>query len=183
VPFLTIHQAKGLEFPIVVLGSAFKTEREADKVEVIVRELLEKEGEPLDKISHFDNMRMFYVALSRAKHLTVIPHFKGQGQRTSEPFKAMLRELNLPTVQSFNVDLLPDASGEADDPGKTYSYSGDYLGYLQCPRHYMLFKKYGFVPSHSQTMFFGNLVHKTIEDLHFLLTDERLKKGNSDALR
>ena len=27
----------------------------------------EEEGEPLNKISRFDNMRMFYVALSRAK--------------------------------------------------------------------------------------------------------------------
>jgi DNA helicase-2/ATP-dependent DNA helicase PcrA len=173
VPFLTIHQAKGLEFPIVVLGSAFKTEHDADMVEVIIRDLLKKEGEPLDRISHFDNMRMFYVALSRAKNLTIIPHFQGRGQRTSEPFKTMLRESQLPTLQSFNIDLLPDFQIAEEDLGRTYSYTGDYLGYLQCPRNYMLFKKYGFIPSRSQTMFFGSLVHQTIEDLHYLLIDER----------
>jgi len=30
----------------------------------------------------------------------------------------------------------------------------------------MLFRQYGFVPSRSQTMFFGSLVHQTLEDLH-----------------
>lgn len=173
VPFLTIHQAKGLEFPIVVLGSAYKTERDADMVEVIIRDLLKKEGEPLDRISHFDNMRMFYVALSRAKNLTIIPHFQGRGQRTSEPFKTMFRELKLPTLQDFDIHSLPDFQIADEDLGRTYSYTGDYLGYLQCPRSYMLFKKYGFIPSRSQTMFFGSLVHQTIEDLHYLLIDRR----------
>jgi DNA helicase-2/ATP-dependent DNA helicase PcrA len=40
----------------------------------------------------------------------------------------------------------------------------------------MIFTKYGFVPSRSQTMFFGSLVHQTIEDLHHLLITERKKK-------
>jgi DNA helicase II / ATP-dependent DNA helicase PcrA len=35
-----------------------------------------------------------------------------------------------------------------------------------CPRNFMIFRKYGFVASRSQTMFFGSLVHRTLEDLH-----------------
>jgi DNA helicase II / ATP-dependent DNA helicase PcrA len=175
VPFLTIHQSKGLEFPVVVLGSAYKREMGADKVEVLIRELLVKKGEPLDRISHFDNMRMFYVALSRAKSLTIVPYYKGRGQRTSEPFKSMFQENNFPTLQSFNIETMVVNKIDDDDLGKTYSYTGDYLSYLQCPRNYMLFRKYGFVPSRSQTMFFGNLVHQTIEDLHYLLIQDREK--------
>ncbi len=176
VPFLTIHQAKGLEFPIVVLGSAFRKEMGADKVEALIREMLNKEGEPLDRISHFDNMRMFYVALSRAKYLTIIPYFKGRGQMTSEPFKILFAVKNIPSLKQFDINKLPGAKIENDAPAKIYSYTGDYLAYLQCPRNYMLFKKFGFVPSRSQTMFFGNLVHKTIEDLHLLLIQKRAKK-------
>jgi DNA helicase-2/ATP-dependent DNA helicase PcrA len=41
----------------------------------------------------------------------------------------------------------------------------------------MIFRKYGFVPSRSQTMFFGSLVHQTIEDLHHLLLNERKKES------
>ncbi len=177
VPFLTIHQSKGLEFPVVVLGSAFKREMGADKMEILVREIFEREGEPLDRISHFDNMRMFYVALSRAQNLVVLPYFKGRGQRTSEPFKTMFRIKKLPNLEIFNIDKLPEAKVDDDDFGKTYSYTGDYLSYLQCPRNYMLFRKYGFVPSRSQTMFFGNLVHQTIEDLHYFLMQQKNKSG------
>jgi len=37
----------------------------------------------------------------------------------------------------------------------------------------MVFRKYGFTPSRSQTMFFGNLVHQTLEDLHHELIRRR----------
>lgn len=39
VPFLTIHQSKGLEFNVVVLANLFRTEREASVNEVIIRGL------------------------------------------------------------------------------------------------------------------------------------------------
>ena len=46
------------------------------------------------------------------------------------------------------------------------SAAGDYLAYQRCPRQYMLFERYGFAASRTQTMFFGSLVHATLEDLH-----------------
>lgn len=175
VPFLTIHQSKGLEFPYVVMGNLNKIDRAADKKEIIIRELLKKEGEPLDKISHFDNMRMFYVALSRAKIMTVLPQWKKQ--QRSQAFKDMFASHDYPELQSIEIEDLPIAKLEDDDLGKSYSYTSDYLNYQQCPRRYMIFKKYGFIPSRSQMMFFGSLVHQTIEDLHHLLIEERKKKA------
>lgn len=174
VPFLTIHQSKGLEFPYVVLGNLNKVDRPADKKEIIIRELLEKEGEPLEKISHFDNMRMFYVALSRAKQMTILPQWKGQHR--SQAFKDIFSQNDYPFLESINIDELEPIKLEENDLGKSYSYTADYLNYQQCPRKYMTFKKYGFIPSRSQTMFFGSLVHQTIEDLHHLLISERKKK-------
>lgn len=176
VPFLTIHQSKGLEFPYVVLGSLNKKERDADQTEVIIRDLLKKEGEPLDRISHFDKMRMFYVGLSRAKQMTILPFFDRGGQNTCPEFLTILENENVPQISSVDLKDLPEGEIEKDDLGKNYSYTGDYLSYKQCPRKYMIFRKYGFVPSRSQTMFFGNLVHQTIEDLHHLLISNR-KKG------
>ncbi|RME46761.1 MAG: ATP-dependent helicase, partial [Caldilineae bacterium] len=73
IPFLTIHQSKGLEFPVVVLGNPSKRNRGPTPMEKIVRPLLERDpGEPLERITDFDIMRMFYVALSRAKNLLII---------------------------------------------------------------------------------------------------------------
>lgn len=176
VPFLTIHQAKGLEFPYVVLGSLRKDERAADKTEIIIRDLLKKEGEPLDRISHFDKMRMFYVALSRAKQMTILPFFDRGKTNTSEEFLTILENESVPLLSSVDLRTLPAAEITQDDLGKNYSYTSDYLSYKQCPRKYMIFKKYGFIPSRSQTMFFGSLVHQTIEDLHHLLIAEKKKK-------
>ncbi len=176
IPFLTIHQSKGLEFPVVVMGSLYRVEREPDKAECLIRELLGKEGEPLDRIAHFDNMRMFYVGLSRAENLLVLPNPSGRGISTSEPFKTILNEGSLPLLEEFNLDTLPEAKTKREDLGRFYSYTGDYLSYQQCPRSYMIFRKYGFAPSRSLTMFFGSLVHRTIEDLHRLLMHERSLK-------
>ncbi len=173
VPFLTIHQSKGLEFPYVVIGSLRKDERAPDPTEVITRDLLNKGGEPLDRIAHFDKMRMYYVALSRAKTMTILPYFNLGKTNTSQEFLSILENGNLPLLSAVDFNLLPASAIEADDLGKNYSYTADYLNYKQCPRKYMIFKKFGFIPSRSQTMFFGNLVHKTIEDLHHLLISQR----------
>ena len=175
IPFLTIHQAKGLEFPVVILGSCYKREGGADVIEIAMRNLTNKGGEPLDRIKKFDNMRMFYVALSRGENLVILPNFSGRGQRTSEPFKQIFEGGKLPELDQIKVQDLGKSKIDKDDLGKNYSFTGDYLNYLQCPRNYMVFRKYGLVPSRSQTMFFGSLIHQTIEDLHHLLINERNK--------
>lgn len=172
VSFLTIHQSKGLEFPVVVLGSLYRQRKEAPKIEVILRDLLKKEGEPLEKITLFDNMRLFYVALSRAANLLIIPRIKKQGVRVMEEFKPLL-EQDFCTLGKLNFKTLPKAELTEEDLGKSYSYTSDYLMYQKCPRSYMIFRKYGFVPARSETMFFGSLVHRTIEDIHSYFIAQR----------
>ena len=176
IPFLTIHQSKGLEFPVVVLGNPFRQTKEASRIERIMRDLLDTKGEPLDRISGFDNMRVFYVALSRAQNLLVIPRFQGRGQSTYEHVKTIIAQQAFTPIANCDTACIPSAKYAKEELGAYYSYTGDYLGYLKCPRQYMIFRKYGFVPSRSQTMFFGSLVHQTIEDLHHLFIHERKTK-------
>jgi DNA helicase II / ATP-dependent DNA helicase PcrA len=165
VSFLTIHQSKGLEFPVVVLGSLGRKRKDAPIIETVVRDLTGKEGEPLDRISLFDNMRLFYVALSRAADIMVIPRVKQRGIQVMTELKPMLDQ-KFCSIQEISMGTVPVASGKEENMGKSYSYTSDYLMYKKCPRNYMIFRKYGFVPSRTQTMFFGSLVHRTIEDLH-----------------
>lgn len=177
VPFLTVHQAKGLEFPVVVLGSAYRTEYEAPPLERAIRSLLGKEGEPLERISKYDSMRLFYVALSRAKNLLVMPRYT-HAKAASPEFKAIFDEEKLVELSRFDIATLPESKQESGELGKTFSYTGDYLLYKRCPRNYMIYRRYGFVPSRGQTMFFGRLIHETIEDVHNLVI---AKRGDHDA--
>jgi DNA helicase-2/ATP-dependent DNA helicase PcrA len=172
IPFLTIHQAKGLEFPVVVLGNPRKDNRGPQKVEILARPFLERpQGEPLERMAEFDMMRMFYVALSRAKNLLVIAHYQGRGQRINEPFRPLLSSIL--RIPQLDVSAIPEAKLKEETLPKSYSFTSDFLNYKKCPRQYMVFRKYGFTPSRSQTMFFGNLVHQTLEDLHHELIRRR----------
>lgn len=173
IPFLTIHQSKGLEFPVVVLGNTYKMDRGPNMLEKITRPLLSRgQGEPLEKMSKFDIMRMFYVALSRAKNLLIIAHYKGVGQRMNEEFKALLTP-DFPRIPDLDISQIPAVQLKDEALPKAYSFTADYLMYKKCPRQYMIFRKFDFVPSRSQTMFFGNLVHRTLEDLHHELIRRR----------
>lgn len=146
IPFLTIHQAKGLEFPIVVMGGLYKRDRGPQINEQIIRDLLAKDGEPLHRMNEFDHMRMFYVGLSRAQNLLILPKYKG-GSAAIEPFKKIFEENNLSEIEEYKISTLPMAKLEKEELGKNYSFTSDYLQYNKCPRNYMIFRKYGFVPS------------------------------------
>jgi DNA helicase-2/ATP-dependent DNA helicase PcrA len=175
IPFITIHQAKGLEFPVVVLGNPRKDPK-LQLIEQMVAPLLTREGEPLKRMPTFDVMRMFYVALSRAKNLLVVAHFQGRGQRLHEAFADMLAS-SVPRISQLKLSTVPVAKSEDQELPQSYSYTGDFLLYQRCPRQYMLFRKYGFAPARSLTMFFGSLVHQTIEDLHQRIIDLRRKSA------
>lgn len=177
IPFLTIHQAKGLEFPVVVLGNARKDNRGPNIIEVLARPFMSKEpGEPLDRQAGFDIMRMFYVALSRAKNLLIIAHYQKGQQYVNGEFKRMLGS-DFPRIPNFNIKDVPAIETRAETLPKVYSFTSDFLTYKKCPRQYMIFRKYEFVPSRSQTMFFGSLVHETLEDLHHELIRRRQTNG------
>lgn len=180
IQFLTIHQSKGLEFPVVFMYPKRREFNEPDKKEVIIRNLKEHEGEPLEKIGRFDLMRIFYVGLSRAEKLLILPKLsppkKNRDSSIVHYINKTLESINATGLDTFKINDLPKISPIKDDSiSKPFSYTGDFLAYDRCPRQYMIFRKYGFIPSRSQTMFFGSLVHNTIEDLHQELISRREK--------
>jgi DNA helicase-2/ATP-dependent DNA helicase PcrA len=58
---------------------------------------------------------------------------------------------------------------------KRYSFTGDLRIYETCPRQYQFFRHYDFTPSRSAVIFFGLLVHQTIEDIHRIVLDGGLE--------
>lgn len=179
IPFLTIHQAKGLEFPVVILGDLQSFTNRFPVIENIVRPLIPNNNslEDINQINQFDAMRMFYVAISRAENLLVLAN----ASKNCHPGLAKVIDEGITghwivNIDEVIIDHLPTAKPPNPPLPKTYSYTADYQAYLTCPRHYMLFRKYGFAPSRTRTMAFGVLVHKTIEDLHHWLI------ANSNAI-
>jgi DNA helicase-2/ATP-dependent DNA helicase PcrA len=83
VSFLTIHQSKGLEYPVVVCGSLEAVPRKQySALDVLLEDggyLSKERFEPLDHIKNFDFWRLFYTAFSRAQNLLVLAAQEKQG--------------------------------------------------------------------------------------------------------
>src|SRR5207245_2693525 len=66
---------------------------------------------------------------------------------------------------------------------KTYSFTGDLKIYETCPRQYQFFREYDFTPSRSAVIFFGLLVHQTIEEMHRIVLDGKLGTLDESRIR
>ena len=68
----TIHQAKGAEWDVVVVGSLCGPDLETDRIGRTLADHGVHSGEPAGSISAFDRARLHYVAFSRARHLLLL---------------------------------------------------------------------------------------------------------------
>jgi DNA helicase-2/ATP-dependent DNA helicase PcrA len=134
----------------------------------LIEPFLGADREPAGRRAAFDEARRFYVAFSRAENLLVLPR---SPYYTGKETEALLEAA--PDFGSIDTASLPQAKDAANDLPRNYSYTGDYTFYKQCPRGYMAFRKYGFAASRTQHAVFGILVHRTIEDLHRRMIEER----------
>ncbi|MGL5052232.1 MAG: ATP-dependent DNA helicase [Cetobacterium sp.] len=168
VSFLTIHQSKGLEFPIVIVGS-LESVPEGERVD---EEDIEKEYipyndfEPNYRIKDFDFWRLYYTAFSRAKNLlvlTCIETNKSKKQIPSLPFKRVYEAI--PDILSGELDFskLEIEKTNSIDIKCSYSYTGDLLKYKECPYRYRLNKILDFQRIKTSENFYGTLVHEVLE--------------------
>jgi len=167
---MTIHQSKGLEFPVVFVGTLdknFVVQKQVD------RDLLpySKRGtfETEDQMTLFDRLRHYYVAFSRSKNLLVLTTCK-KPQRWFSPIWDGLDQFPYIDVDSLNRQRFK--SKPAFVPKKSYSFTQVNV-YETCPQQYLFYKEYEFQPSRSAQVLFGSLVHHTIEDVHRAIIENR----------
>jgi DNA helicase II / ATP-dependent DNA helicase PcrA len=169
VSFLTIHQSKGLEFPVVLVGSLEANPR---KSHTDIDELLEKEFsskkafEPMDKIKLYDFWRLYYTAFSRAQNLLVLT---GQEQlgRYKCPSHSFTRIYDdLPNWRKVSIADLVFEKVKDVQLKETYSFTSHINLYNTCPLQYKFFKDLAFTPVRQGAQIFGTVVHQTIEDVH-----------------
>src|SRR6266571_980899 len=183
VQIMTIHQSKGLEFPVVVVGSFNKKSSEADEVDSELQTFYKRKSfEPESRMSYFDKMRLYYVAFSRAQKLLVLTSHK------RKPPKDYFRVIwnGLPQWRDVHSDLskmpLPEPKQQLL-PMRHYNFTGHIKMYETCPRQYQFFREYDFKPARSREAFFGQLVHYTIEEMHLISLKGKFATLNEATIR
>lgn len=164
VQVMTIHQAKGLEFPVVIVSSLDHGPRTAVKMDMELEPFRpRKHNEPWDMVSAFDYQRLYYVAFSRAMDLLLLaddeaPHSALQtAVKRATVFSSQAERLVLP-LRFRPKEFLP--------PKPEFSITGHIHTYDVCAKQYKYYKEYEFTGSRSGGESFGSLIHYTIEDIH-----------------
>lgn len=172
VSFMTIHQSKGMEFPVVVVGSLYSTPRNdfKDVIQELENNVYERRPfEPYEFIKYYDFWRVFYTAFSRAQNLLVLTANeggKGSGKEPSKYFENVYAEI--PDYWNTDIDysLIKCESVKDVNIKQSYSFTSHIALYENCSLQYKFFKDLGFIPVREGATMFGTLVHATIEDIH-----------------
>ncbi|MBI6862769.1 ATP-dependent helicase [Lysinibacillus fusiformis] len=174
VSFLTIHQSKGLEFPIVLVGSlnATPTKQYTELDEILQNEFYSKPPfEPLDRTKYYDFYRLYYTAYSRAQNILALTCQEnisnGRGTRNvpAKTFVESYQHLKCwreePSIFDIELAQVKDVNIKRE-----YSFTSHINLFETCALQYKFYKELGFAPVRQGATIFGTLVHQTIEDIH-----------------
>lgn len=182
VSFMTIHQSKGLEFPIVFVGSLnlipTKTYNVVD--EILQNNYYHKPPfEPIERTKYFDFWRLFYTAFSRPQNILVLTAFEksGQGRNPSKYFENVYNTSVDWRHESFRTDLLFLDKIKPVNLKREYSFTSHILLYENCPLQYKFYKELEFMEVRTGGVLGGSLLHQTIEDIH-----KAVLKNETDSL-
>lgn len=185
VSFLTIHQSKGMEFPIVFVDSLNKSPRKSpNKIMPDIESKYFKRSafEPLNSIKYFDFWRLYYTAFSRAQDLLILTCNEDE-KTPSKCFKNIYEELPSVETPEFNSKEFDFKQIKDVNIKNIYSFTSHISIYETCARQYKFYKELGFMPVRSAAMLFGTLVHETIEDIHKAALRHEEKTINEDNIK
>jgi DNA helicase-2/ATP-dependent DNA helicase PcrA len=172
VQIMTLHQSKGLEFPVVIVGSLHAQITTGKKVDDILGDYFQRElHEPRSRISEFDRRRLYYVGFSRARDFLVLSGHNDLGPRVIQRKVHFMDTLALcaPWDKVKKLGQYKRISCDAGDPEilkPVLGFTSHISAYERCPLQFMLQKLYGFVPKRNEQFWMGNVVHNTLKDIH-----------------
>ena len=173
VSFMTIHQSKGLEFPVVMVGSMYTVPRKqhTDLDNILQQKYYSKKPfEPLEETKFYDFWRLYYTAFSRAQNLLILTcqeKTEGRGWHVpSKYFKPVYNLLRSWHNEAFQPEHLTLETIKDVDLKNEYSFTSHITIYENCARQYKFYRDLGFAPIRGNQILFGTVVHHTIEDIH-----------------
>jgi DNA helicase II / ATP-dependent DNA helicase PcrA len=187
VNILTVHGAKGLEFPVVFLvnlvSQRFPSMDRHDQIPLpdeIIKEVL-----PTGDFHLQEERRLFYVGMTRAKNLLYLTasDYCGEGKREKKLSEFIFEALGDQVVASENpktakteqlsfLDYSISESPTTDHQPLTTDLHIDYLSYSQidafqiCPLHYKLRYILRVPTPPSASLSFGSSIHETLKDFY-----------------
>lgn len=177
VTITTVHQAKGLEWPVVfvpcLVSRRFPSSHTGQRQDWLLHrgifDITRYEGTMLDE------RRLFYVALTRAKDGIFLSWFTRTEKRLADPSPFVLATL------PDNVDTSPERVGicklrkpsPGEEPDVTSYSPSEIIWYRRCPYSYLLRKVWGFQPGLVRELGYGKALHHIMR-----LVGDEAKQGN-----
>ena len=169
VSFLNIHQAKGLEYPVVIVPSLDERARwdaESDLISRVVEKVSgRKPAEPPKEMKNFDLWRKYYTAFSRAETLLVLASSQKKGD-TSEEFQWIMPALPADNAKEADYHHLTCRPVGRNVFKPRFAFTSQIALYEECPIKYLWHRVYRFAGTQGSHAMYGELVHETIEDIH-----------------
>lgn len=182
VSFLTIHQSKGMEFPVVFVDSLGNVPRKSykDILNKIEEKYYHREAfEPYDEMKLFDFWRLYYTAFSRAQDLLVLTCNEDK-KTPSKYIKEVYGELQ--SVEALDLSEFTFHTVKSVNLKNTFSFTSHIAVYETCALQYKFYKELEFMPIRQGAMLFGTLVHETIEDVHRAALRNETEKITKDNI-
>lgn len=178
VSFMTIHQSKGMGFPVVIVDISENIPQQfnAKAEDEILHKYSEyTEYEPQIFVNKFDYWRKYYTAFSRAQNLLIL---------TAETdTKDICREMcnDIPSYESFDFSSLDYAAVKSANIKNRYSFTSDISVYDSCPLRYKFFRIYDFPQAPKRETVLGTVVHDAIEHINKQVLDDKLENTKDRA--
>jgi DNA helicase-2/ATP-dependent DNA helicase PcrA len=173
VTIMTIHQAKGLEFPVVVVGSVMNGRLPCTRRRACyeVPHELRAGGEPEVEDPHLvDERKLFYVAATRARELLILGTADVVNKRGGGPsvfLHEMLGDDLQGAVDLSEARVLQIESHPVTGAGPRERLSFSQLAYyLQCPVRFKFAVVYGLELPRPDPVDFGANVHRALLGIH-----------------
>jgi DNA helicase-2/ATP-dependent DNA helicase PcrA len=174
VQIMTIHQAKGLEFPAVFVPGLNKNYMPAKKVGGLTEwhfldpALIKNQQRYIG--SEEDERRLFYVAITRAQKFLFVSRAPDENNQLYRKASIFVGELgksdtivtNLPSFRSV-AKIQSNPKEEAVSITLNFSVLKDFF---ECQYRFKLVSMYGFSYPLDQRMGFGRSLHNTLMEIH-----------------
>ena len=177
VKIMTIHQAKGLEFPVVIIGGItqrrFSANNFGDNLIVEIPEHLllnKKRYDPNEELRH-----AFYVAMSRAQKVLAMSYIDGQKWKKSEFITEIENRLgkNWFIKKEDYSEIFGENDHYVSPPEKRLMTFSAVDHYIICPFRFYLTYVLEFQTPEGERQVYGTVVHNCLKKLHSLMAQKK----------